>query len=257
MCRILLLIGSDSSEANSLLDALAKASECDPLLSKLRGEECPKHDDGWGYALIGFRDGRKLSRYYRSTSPIFEDGELEVLKGSLNNLDSFYLIAHSRKMSKGEVSIFNTHPFHYSHKGFDLWFAHNGAVDDVELAAEMGLSYSEDISDSYYLGSYIYERVDDIASAFSRAKRFVKEGSAMNTILLADKPLISVATAYYLAEEPKIDYYRLFMSDGENKAVFSSSIGEYIDLRYEELRNGFGIIFSMKNGEIYSKIFEI
>ncbi len=256
MCRILLLIGSDRDEARSLLDALAKASECDPILSKLRGEECSKHDDGWGYALIGLKDGRKFSRYYRSTSPIFEDIELEELKETLNHLDTFSLIAHSRKMSKGEVSVFNTHPFHYSHRGFDLWFAHNGTVNDMELAAEMGLSYSEGISDSFYLGNYVYER--GIPGAFNHAKRFVKEGSAMNTVLLADRPLISVATAYYLAEdEVRIDYYRLFMSDGENKAVFSSSIRDYIDLKYEELRNGLGVIFSLKNGEIDSKIFEI
>jgi len=255
MCRILLIVGSDGNEALSLLEALSKASECDPILSKLRGEECSKHDDGWGYALIGFKDGRKISRYYRSTSPIFEDRELEELKRCLNHLDSFSLIAHSRKMSKGEVSIFNTHPFHYSHRGFDLWFAHNGAINDVELAAEMGLSYSEELSDSFYLGNYIYER--GILEAFSQAKRFVKEGSAMNTVLIADKPLISVATAYYLAEGDRIDYYRLFMSDSKNKAVFSSSVCEYIDLGYEELRNGSGVIFSLKNSEINSKIFEI
>ncbi|MCS7103768.1 MAG: class II glutamine amidotransferase, partial [Candidatus Korarchaeum sp.] len=137
MCRLLLLMGSNGTAAGYLLKAFSDASECDPYLAELRGSEgCESHDDGWGYALIGHRNERSFSKHYRSCAPVFKDPELDNLRALLNGFDRFTLIAHSRKISKGGVELRNTHPFHYSHLGFDLWIAHNGTVRDEEIAEE-------------------------------------------------------------------------------------------------------------------------
>ncbi len=256
MCRLLLLVGSDTVTSSHLLEALSRASECDPYLAELRGEgRCGSHDDGWGYALIGYRKGRAFSRHYRSCFPIFEDEELDHLRSLVRELDFLLLIAHSRKVSKGGVELRNTHPFHYSHLGFDFWMAHNGTVDDRMIAEERGWNYDEGLSDTYYLGRYIYESLIELPmdSALRRASNFVKEGSAMNTVSLASKVsgITAAATCLYRAGH---EYYRLLeFREGDHVGVASSTLALYADLSFSELPNGRALILRVDAGGTISR----
>lgn len=249
MCRLLLLAGSDTTTFNYLLNALSEASECDPYLAELRGEgRCGSHDDGWGYALIGYRKGKALSRHYRSCVPVFEDPELDHLRSFVRELDFLLLIAHSRKASKGGVEVRNAHPFHYSHLGFDFWIAHNGTVNDRMIAEEKGWDYDEGISDTYYLGRYIYESLGELpALALKRASKFVREGSAMNTVSLASKGPEAMAMAtclYHARDEGYEKYYRLLeFREGSSFGVVSSTLSLYASLSFSELPNGKALIF--------------
>lgn len=271
MCRLLLLVGSDGASASYLLRAFSEASKCDPYLAKLRGgERCLSHDDGWGYALIGYRGDKTFSRHYRSTLRVFEDPELGELMSLLRGLDGFLLITHSRKVSKGGVEIRNTHPFHYSHLGFELWIAHNGTVDDRRMAEEKGWSYDEGLSDTYYLGRYVYESLSSlksssIAQAFSKASRFLKDGSAMNTVsLLSGSGVKAVVTCFYDAKnESYEEYYGLLeLREGRLVGAASSTIELYAsELRFNELQNRKGLAFEIKGGReeilLSKEVFEI
>ncbi|MEM3870165.1 MAG: class II glutamine amidotransferase [Candidatus Korarchaeum sp.] len=260
MCRLLLLAGSDGASASRLLRAFSEASRCDPYLAELRGDErCLSHDDGWGYALIGYRGGKHLSKHYRSVSPVFEDTELGELTALLGGLDGFLLIAHSRKSSKGGAEVRNTHPFHYSYLGFELWIAHNGTVDDRRIAEERCWNYDGDLSDTHYLGRYVYESLSSssVARAFSKASKFLKEGSAMNTVSLVSGDIFrAVVTCLYRAKNESYErYYRLFELREERLMGAVSSTIEYYaeDSRFSELQNGKGLTFEVRDeggGEI-------
>lgn len=272
MCRLLLLAGSDGDSASYLLRAFSEASKCDPYLAKLRGDErCLSHDDGWGYALIGYRGEKVFSKHYRSTIKVFEDPELGELMSSLRGFDGFLLITHSRKASKGGVEIRNTHPFHYSHLSLELWIAHNGTVDDRRIAEEKGWNYDEDLSDTYYLGRHVYESLSSlnsssIAQAFSRASKFLKEGSAMNTVsLVSGGGVKAVVTCLYSARsESHEEYYRILeLQEGRLVGAASSTIERYAgELRFNELQNGKGLVFEIEGGDgegimISEEVFEI
>lgn len=256
MCRLLLISGSNVRLAKSLLEALSRASQEDPYLRRISERGSYRHDDGWGYALVGVLKGSMVSRYYRSCDPIFEDAELFSLTGALERFEIFHLIAHSRKISKGGKELRNTHPFHYSHLGSDFWFAHNGTVDDIGIAAEMEWKYDGSLSDSHYLGRFFYESIGDnfneasFKSAFEHVKKFLKPGSALNTISIfcgRGKP-IAAATCYYESEdEEKKDYYRLYLHEGSYlRAIASSTLLLYAgSIEFNEIESGGYVIFDM------------
>lgn len=215
---------------------------------ELRGStECEGHPDGWGYALVGSRRWREdFSAHYRSTLPVYEDPRgVSSLKSLVREARTGVLIVHSRRLAEGSARTWNTHPIHYSWRGFELWIAHNGLVDSDGLARELGMEKLADTTDTYYLGEYVYRSLggvdpDGLAEALRRASRFTK--TAMNTlaILYDDRRLLVSATSYLSGrtmEDPRrVRYYRLHRGSlGGSRAFFSSSVAARSSAGAEEL----------------------
>jgi len=248
VCRLMSVLGSEWSSLPELLRAFSEASRCDPYLMSLRNSKvCEGHGDGWGYVLVGvLESGEEVVNYYRSTRPIYEDTSvLGSLGGSARELVYGVLVAHSRRKAEGSVRIGNTHPLHYSWRGFDMWIVHNGVVDADSIARELGVPRGEDTTDTYYLGELIYRSVTglDLGNVVEKvryASRYTK--TAMNTsILLYTKgKALLVVTSYVnpdrLGDPKVVDYYRLYLlSDPRSSALVSSSILKYYNVRSESV----------------------
>lgn len=241
MCRLLALVGSSIGSFLKYVDSFVEASRCDPYLMELLGRKnCEAHSDGWGYALVGVKDGGEvLSAHYRTTLPVYIDmGGVSSLKDTIQSTNIGVLIAHSRKLAEGSARVGNTHPIHYGWKGFDMWLAHNGVMDSDILSKELAMSKLPDTTDTYYLGEYVYRHLSnvdsrDLIDALKNVARFTK--SAMNTLILlySGRKLVFSVT-FYLSEDrlrnPRtVNYYRvLAKKSGNSYAFFSSSLARYL-----------------------------
>ncbi len=260
MCRLLALVGRNLPDLPRYLDAFVEVSRCDPLLTELRGgSRCEGHGDGWGYVLIGVRSsGRALSAHYRTTLPVYEDPKgVNSLEDLARDVAVGALIVHSRRAAEGSARTWNTHPIHYSWKGFEMWIAHNGLMDSEELSKELGVSKLADTTDTYYLGEYVYRRLRDLSigelvEALRGAAEYTK--TAMNTLiaLYDGRRLLVSATSYLsdsylsriekergsLAVQRALRYYELYTeSSNGSHAFFSSSVAEHLgSARAKELK---------------------
>jgi predicted glutamine amidotransferase len=89
------------------------------------------HTDGFGIAWKGQSSGWKI---YKQPKLYTEDTHLDSVLDSIpNNL----VIAHIRKKTQGDVSMENTHPFHYDGQ----IFAQNGKIADFEKHLPLLKSY--------------------------------------------------------------------------------------------------------------------
>lgn len=231
----------DLSSFLKYVDSFVEASRCDPYLTELLGRtECEGHGDGWGYTIVGVRDGGgSLSIHYRTTLPVYRDS------GGTNNLKNFIrqarigvLIAHSRRLAEGSARIGNTHPIHYSWKGFEMWIAHNGVMNSDELSRELGVTRLPDTTDTYYLGEYLYRHLSgvnsgELAEALRSVTKYTK--TAMNTLIILydDKRLTLSVTSYLTKERVQnplvVRYYRVLVKKSKDSyAFFSSSISSYL-----------------------------
>lgn len=241
MCRLLSLIGKDISSYTEYVDSFVRASECDPYLMELLGRvECEGHGDGWGYAIVGVKDGEwGLSSHYRTTLPVYRDSiGVSNLKSMIRDVGVGVLIAHSRRLAEGSARVGNTHPIHYNWKGFEMWIAHNGLMDSSELSRELGAHKLPDTTDTYYLGEHLYRhltgvRASELVEALRRAARYTK--TAMNTLIILydDKSLVISVTSYLTKDRLQnpllVNYYKIMAkTSNTSSAFFSSSITRYI-----------------------------
>ncbi len=242
MCRLLALVGRNLGGYLDYVDSFKTASECDPYLAELSGSEtCGSHSDGWGYAVVGVdRDGRLVSQHYRTTVPVFHDQEgLNYLKSMLSRYSLLSAIVHSRKLAEGSARIVNTHPLHFSWKGFEMWLAHNGLMDSEALSRDLSMSRISDITDTYYLGEYVYRALScvnkkELVEALKNAARYTK--TAMNTlIILYDDNKMITSISFYLTKNrmsnpSAFKYYKILTRNfGEFYAFFSSSLLHYLN----------------------------
>lgn len=223
-----------------LLDAFVRACECDQLLASLTSSGgCVEHGDGWGYVLLGFfKRGSVLTDHYRTTVPVFKDpAGLVRLRDAVSAVDAGVLLVHARKAAEGSVSVKNTHPIHYGWRGYDMWIAHNGVVDSERLATALNILRLPDLSDTYYLGEYVYRRLEkldihNVSSVFGDASGYTK--TAMNAITLHYSGSTHAVITSYLTEERlrdsrARDYYRLYLIQQNGVlAVSSSTVVKYL-----------------------------
>lgn len=242
MCRLLALVGKNLDRYLDYVDSFTMASKCDPYLAELSGSgTCGSHDDGWGYAVVGVdRDGRFVSQHYRTTIPVFHDQEgLNYLKSLLSRYSLLSAIVHSRKLAEGSARIVNTHPLHFGWKGFEMWIAHNGLMDSEALSKDLNISRIPDITDTYYLGEYIYRALSyvnrkELVEALKNAARYTK--TAMNTlIILYDDNKMITSVTFYLTKSrinnpSAFRYYKILTrNSGEFYTFFSSSLLYYLN----------------------------
>jgi len=202
-----------------LSHALKLAARYDPYMP----HEKKKHGDGWGFVAAsnaGFI-------YYKSGLPAWEDPTAVVMKD--------VVLAHARAASPGEpLGPTHAHPYMvYTPDGRILFMAHNGSVDKTAMAAELGIDPSH-YSDSYVLALFLAKRWDAPQEAFKEALQFVK--TALNVAVLELPDLTAHVYTYYRGPR---EYYALYLIEtGGAKAVVSSTLLRYLDLRGRELENG-------------------
>ena len=255
MCRLLALTGKNLSEdlIKLLVDAFIESSRHDAYLEKIADSRVYAHDDGWGLIAIGLVDNKPTVAYHRTIEPIFHESSKYILSlfvRRISRYDSTYLALHSRKASRREpYGLEYTHPFMRISERGAAWFAHNGGANKTELARRLGVNPWLRV-DSELLGYYLMEialtctdsggHVDEcVKKAYSEAKNYVVERSALNTtllILVEDK--VSLYVTHYIRgvvnEDTKL-YYTI-IAYSENNVTFAGSITilNYLPLTYRE-----------------------
>jgi predicted glutamine amidotransferase len=199
--------------------ALKLAARYDPY----RPHKEKKHGDGWGFVAASKTD----FIYYKSGLPAWEDPTSVVMKD--------VVLAHARAASPGEpIGPAHAHPYMvYTPDGRILFVAHNGYVDKGAMAAELGID-STRYTDSYVLALFLARRWDAPQEAFKEALKYVK--TALNVVVLELPDLTAHVYTYY--KGPR-EYYALYLIETDDaKAVVSSTLLKYLDLRGRELENG-------------------
>ncbi|RLF79651.1 hypothetical protein DRN44_08555 [Thermococci archaeon] len=248
MCRISFIYGEDIELMKATVWATVQASENDKYKNALGYG--PVHGDGWGVigASLSSRDSIKRMYYYSSIEPIFKDQEgINALLKFVEKSRRSLVIIHSRYTSIGLSNVFNTHPFHFSDKEFEFWIVHNGTMDKRALELALKTPSPEDISDTYLLGRFIYEKIDkldpaEIVRAYQQASAYTK--SAMNTMGMFHSvkgELHAVITAYINEElrdnQNAIEYYKLVELISDNvRVVVSSTIADIIQHKFQNSR---------------------
>jgi predicted glutamine amidotransferase len=132
MCR--LFFSYNNKDVNPLLkDFLAQSTNTEkntPTLNNPR--DYTMHQDGFGIAWK--TETAKDWTVYKQPYMYTKDPDLDaVIKDIPNNL----VIAHIRKQTHGDVSMENTHPFHYQNQVF----VQNGSITDFKKHEDLLRSY--------------------------------------------------------------------------------------------------------------------
>ncbi|ASJ00800.1 class II glutamine amidotransferase [Thermococcus gorgonarius] len=271
MCRIAFLYGENVDLMREVVNATVKASKKDRYKEALGYG--PEHGDGWGTVSFSLSERNRPKRvhYYASIDPIFEDSDgINELMTFIEGSQRTVTIIHSRYTSAGASNLFNTHPFHFSGKDFELWFVHNGTMKKESLAEALGVKPSEEISDTYLLGKLLSSGIeklttDSIIRQFNEASKHTK--SAMNTMSVFQTvkgELYGVITSYVakdIRENKKaIDYYKLFvLQSGDLFAVVSSTIANIVHEKFQRTEEALNMMyllnFNEPGGEVPLEIF--
>ncbi len=255
MCRILFLRGTkeDNIIANSLLTALVSSSKFDPTY-----KDTPiSHSDGYGYIFFGRKKDMVSSYYFRTTQPIFESSEINLIKELISSFDTYILSIHARKASRGAINVINNHPYHFTLKsGFDYYLMHNGTLDKDEVEKIFAVNTEENLSDSYAFGLGIASNLQDVSNAkyfLSKGKELVLPTSALNTVNIFYKTSGDFSiflTTFYRGKE---NYFKTFTyKENELFAFFSSTLVNYLskDLLYHILPQGHSTLIEI-NDNLY------
>lgn len=252
MCRISFIYGENMELAKKIIQATVLASKNDKYKDALGYG--PEHGDGWGTISFSLSPDNtaKKAYYYATIDPIFEDSDgVNELIELVTNSQRTLTVIHSRYTSAGSSNVFNTHPFHFAGKNFEMWFVHNGTMNKTSLAKKLELSPPKEVSDTYLLGSFIYQGVEKLdlkhlVNQFKKATTHTK--SAMNTMSIfhtVDGKLYATITSYVaknlLQNREAVNYYKLFAFESEEIfTVVSSTIADIIQDKFqkkEELLN--------------------
>ncbi len=250
----MLIYGSNYDLILKTLNAFVEASEYDKYKVSLGSS--PSHKDGWGYIALSVIPDNKIDKilYYKSINPIFLDNEgIYKLIDFIKENNKVLILIHSRAISVGQLNIFNTHPYHYTGKHYNLYFAHNGTMYKNDLVKILGVKedYAKELSDSYFLGLLLYKKINhltekEIIDAYREVSKYTK--TAMNTIGIyykQDEIVLAITSSYLnkdqMNDQKKIDYYKLYELIGDNiYALASSSVAEnilHLYIRYNILVN--------------------
>ncbi|RLG80744.1 MAG: hypothetical protein DRO40_10730, partial [Thermoprotei archaeon] len=242
MCRLAFIYSENQEFTKKIIDAVIESSRNDKY--KVAIGAGPSHGDGWGVIAFSLDHKNKVEKAYNyaTITPIYDDTHGTMsLQNFLSKENRIALAIHSRFVSSGIVDIFNTHPIIVNGEGrdFTLWIAHNGTMNKELLAKELGLEPIHEVTDTYYLGLYVFRNIKDLeinelVSTFKQASKYTK--TAMNTINMfysIRKGLHTVVTCY-LNDELKqkrqyIDYYKLYLLKADKTiAITSSTIADIL-----------------------------
>ncbi len=255
MCRLLALAGKDLGEdlIKLLVDVFVEGSKHDVYLEKITGGRVYAHDDGWGLVAISLFDNKPTVAYHRAIEPIFHESSKYILGLFARRISRYnftYLALHSRKASRREpYGLEYLHPFMRISERGAAWFAHNGGANKTELARKLSVNPWLRV-DSELLGHYLMEialtctdsggHVDEcVKRAYSEAKNYVVERSALNTILLLlvdDK--VSLYVTHHIRgvvdEDTKLYYTIIAYSEDNITLAGSITILNYLPPTYRE-----------------------
>lgn len=201
MCRVLAgVMSKDFMKANlkELVKAFVESSRRDPHLARVTGGRREAHDDGWGIAAAGLRDGLVSIFYEKTAHPIFSPSSaelLEIFASKLSRYDRVLLELHSRATGTEPLGSANAHPFEVDYRLGKIWFIHNGGVDKIRISKEVGVSPYLHV-DSYVVAKYLAGRLNEcvntcedldqcVGNIYSRLYRdYLRAGDALITGLL-------------------------------------------------------------------------
>ncbi|HDR53127.1 MAG TPA: class II glutamine amidotransferase [archaeon] len=155
------------------------------------------HSDGWGIGWFG-RDGPIIQKSPRQA--LYDSSYLRVARQAVSPV----VVAHLRKMTKGNIREVNAHPFHFR----DYIFAHNGSISRaLKYQLRGGYDRLEGDTDSEALMHFIIQHIDDhkrplfgIRTAFRKLDRQVASGelraSTLNFLLTDGAKLFAFKMKY-------------------------------------------------------------
>ena len=201
--------GKSEADLRELHSALKRACAHDPTLKSI-APNCSAHSHGWG-CVIHADNG--LFHYRSSTSIYEDDAPVPELKGDIR------AIFHGRFASDPSLAghIF-CHPFVASTERELFFLAHNGNVLPDHLAAR-------NVDSEWVLAQII--QAGSLAKALPKLRD--RTESALNLLLLSldrqsGAPATLHALNYYKPnEQPKIDYYQMFLGAMPGGRAFLSS----------------------------------
>ncbi len=255
MCRLLALASTKLTEdtIRTLVEAFIESSRHDDYLKKITSDKVYSHDDGWGLIALGLIDNKPTLAHHHSIEPIFEEYSKHILDlfiKRISRYDLLYLILHSRKSSRREpYGLEYTHPFMRISERCAGWFAHNGGADKGELARVLGVNPWLRV-DSELLGHYVMNNVfncvesgnnidECVRATYNDAKKYVLEGSALNTslLLLVDSEIHLYVTHYTrnVTSSDRKQYYAIvaYTEDGLSLAG-SVTLADYLPPKYRD-----------------------
>lgn len=264
MCRIAFYASAeDEGKIRHLFKSFSLGALYDFVLDdRRRGYRV--HGHGWGYAYIyGFLNDMGYS-FYKTSLPMLSEGiTLSIPK----HYDWLLLIMHSRLTSTEPIDVVNAHPYYFSRVGgISMWLAHNGFIDKVKLAKDLGLeNLVNNYSDSYILTQWLGTNIKNIDNEelITAVNRIVDLGvviSALNIVALilseVEKKVLGVIVNYVAEKSMNLyDYYALYKVDmgARTLAITSSTVALYLNRLYrynvEKIDNGvLMIVRSSKDG---------
>lgn len=278
MCRMVALRFDrrGAGAARELIGALVEASEDDPYLRKLIGDG--RHCHGFGYALAG-RVGASWevvwARYDAKGGQVDEGEACEAnlrelaraaasLGSAIEGYEEVALTLHSRRTASEPRGTANAHPFRAElilsaggrTEPFELYLSHNGGVDKLSLAEELGLEGAEQMTDSHVLTHYLAHRLRgaDLGSLPARVaevarsiRRMVRSSLDLNLLFFGRStgPLLLSVGYVVSRDEDRIRYYEPVLVRGEGISGYvSSTVRDLVaertpSLEFRSSREGF------------------
>lgn len=130
-----------------------RLSKSIPLFAILGQRNC----HGWG---IGYFNEANEAVIYKSKSPVYSDGEIDVRLESLSkSVTSKYIIGHLRLASVGETCDRNCHPFSLSFLGRNWIFVHNGTCHEILDYKTSGMRIKNTTNDSARLFEFLRDKI--------------------------------------------------------------------------------------------------
>ncbi|MEM0450021.1 MAG: hypothetical protein QXO17_00415 [Nitrososphaerota archaeon] len=269
MCRMVALRfdRGAAGAARALIGALSEASAEDPYLRRLIGDG--RHCHGFGYALAGKRgsswevswtrydvqDGRRDEQEACEANLRELARAVRSLESAIEGYGEVALTLHSRRTLGEPRGTTDAHPFRaelpLSVNGvaepFELYLSHNGGVDKLPLAEEIGLPAAERMTDSHVLTHYVawHLRGTDVVDLPARIaelarsiERHVRSSLDLNLLFFGRStgPLL-LAVGYVVSkDENKVRYYEPVLVRGDGISGYvSSTVRDLVEERLKEL----------------------
>ncbi len=186
----------------------------------------PGHTDGWG--MSGFTSGRAVY-FGRDPQSASASGSLyqEAVERAVKTAPNI-LIAHLRKASEGEVSIANTHPFHYQ----DWNFAHNGTVFGALGSFPLSSTQPLGTTDSERFFYWIYEQIH----------AEIDPTRALVELIKKSRPgLVFTSLTFVMSDGKRLWAYRDYGDKRLDKGETAADRAAYYTLYYAVLPNAVAI----------------